>query len=145
MTGVVATKVATRSGFFLYMSLGFLAVALIGFSTTFFLPLARGTFVAPPVTYVHGALLFAWLIFFIAQASLIRVRNVSVHRRLGWFGALLGIAVVISGVAVSLHVVRRDLAAGGGDVVLREFVGNLLTFADIRISRSGCRYAAPRQ
>ena len=70
-------KVATRSGFFLYMSLGFLAVALIGFSTTFFLPLARGTFVAPPIVYAHGVLLFAWLIFFIAQASLIRVRNVS--------------------------------------------------------------------
>ena len=78
----MTTSVATRSGFFLYMSLGFLAIALIGFSTTFVLPLARGTFVAPPVIYVHGALLFAWLIFFIAQASLIRVRNVSVHRRL---------------------------------------------------------------
>jgi len=127
MTGVVATKVATRSGFFLYMSLGFLAVALIGFSTTFFLPLARGTFVAPPVTYVHGALLFAWLIFLVAQASLIRVRNVFVHRRLGWLGASLGIAIVISGVAVSLYVTRRDLAAGRGDVVLGEFVGLLFT------------------
>jgi hypothetical protein len=128
MTGVVATKVAPRSGFFLYMSLGFLVIALIAFSTTFFLPLARGTFVAPPVIYVHGALLFAWLIFFIAQASLIRVRNVSVHRRLGWFGALLGIAVVTSGVAVSFYATRRDLAAGGGDVVLGDFVGLLVTF-----------------
>ena len=128
MTGVVATKVAPRSGFFLYMSLGFLAIALIGFSTTLFLPLTRGTFVAPPVIYAHGAALFGWLLFFIAQASLIRVRNVSVHRRLGWFGALLGIAVVISGVTVSLHATRRDLAAGGGDVVLGDFVGLLVTF-----------------
>jgi hypothetical protein len=121
-------KVATRSGFFLYMSLGFLAVALIGFSTTFFLPLARGTFVAPPIVYAHGLLLFVWLIFFIAQAALIRVRTVSLHRRLGWLGALLGIAIVISGVAVSFHVTRRDLAAGRGDVVLGEFVGLLITF-----------------
>ena len=80
---------------------------------------------APPVTYVHGTLLFAWLIFLIAQASLIRVRNVSAHRRLGWFGGLLGIAVVISGVAVSLHAARRDLAAGGDDVVLGGFVNNV--------------------
>ena len=121
-------RVATRSGFFLYMSLGFLAVALIGFSTTFFLPLARGTFVAPPNVYAHGALLFAWLVFLIAQAALIRVRTVSLHRRLGWLGALLGIAIVISGVALSLHVTRRDLAAGRGDVVLGEFVGSLITF-----------------
>ena len=128
MTGVVAGKVATRSGFFVYMSLGFLAVALIGFSTTLFLPLARGTFVAPPVIYLHGALVFSWLIFFIAQASLIRVRNVFVHRRLGWLGASLVIAIVASGVAVSLHVMRRDLAAGGGDDVLREFLGTLISF-----------------
>src|SRR5262245_6517123 len=117
MTGEVATrvvtKVAPRSGFFVYMSLGFLAVALVGFSTTFFIPLARGTFVAPPVTYVHGTLLFSWLMFFIAQASLIRVRNVSVHRQLGWIGALLGVAVVISGIAVAIYAARRDLAAGG--------------------------------
>src|SRR5262245_61651804 len=131
MTGEVATrvvsKVAPRSGFFVYMSLGFLAVALIGFSTTFFIPLARGTFVAPPVIYVHGTLLFAWLIFFIAQASLIRVRSVLMHRRLGWFGALLGVAIVISGVAVALYVTRRGLAAGRGDIVLREFLGLLVT------------------
>ena len=50
----MTAKVATRSGFFLYMSLGFLAIALIAFSTTFFLPLARGTFVAPPIVYAHG-------------------------------------------------------------------------------------------
>ena len=122
----MTAKVATRSGFFLYMSLGFLAIALIGFSPTLFLPLARGMFVAPPLVYAHGALMFIWLIFFIAQASLIRIRNVSVHRRLGWFGALLGIAMVISGVAVSLHKTHRELAAGGGDVVLRQLVNNLI-------------------
>jgi len=126
----MTAKVAIRSGFFQYMSLGFLAIALIGFSTTFVLPLARGTFVAPLVISVHGPLAFAWLIFLIAQASLIRVRKVSVHRRLGWFGALLGIAILISGVAVSFHSVRRQLAAGGSDLALGGFVGNLIGFLE---------------
>jgi len=40
--------------------------------------------------------------------------------------SLLGIAVVISGVAVSFHGTRRELAAGVGDVVLREFVNNVI-------------------
>ena len=35
---------------------------------------------------------------------------------------------MISGVAVSLQAVRRELAAGGGDVVLRVFVNNLIGF-----------------
>ena len=107
------------------MSLGFLAVALIGFSTTFFLPLIRGTSAESPVTYVHGAILFGWLLFFIAQVSLIRVRSVSVHRRLGWLGAALGVAVIGSGFAVSFN---KALGAPGEDAVLSEFVGNLISF-----------------
>ena len=51
---------ASRSPFFLYLSMSFLAIAIIGFSTTLFLPLARGTFRAPPVIHIHGALLFGW-------------------------------------------------------------------------------------
>jgi hypothetical protein len=60
MTGEVVTKFMThaapRSGFFVWMALASLIVAVLGFSATFFLPLVRGTFVAPPITYVHGTL-----------------------------------------------------------------------------------------
>ena len=122
---ITPARVSTRSGFFLYMSLACLAVALIGFSTTFFLPLIRGTSAESPLTYVHGTILFGWMLFLIAQASLIRVRSVSVHRRLGWLGAALGVAVVLSGVAVSFN---KALGAPGEDDVLSEFVGNLVSF-----------------
>jgi len=118
----VAGRSATRSRFFLYMALAFLAIAVTGFSTTFFLPLARGTFAAPPVVHVHGILLFSWIVFLIAQASLIQSRSVRVHRRLGWAGALLCAAIVVSGVMVGLFATHRDLAAGVGDLALGNFV-----------------------
>ena len=117
---------AKRSRFFLYMSFAFLAIAVIGFSTTFFLPLARGTFMGPPIVHIHGALLFAWLIFFIVQASLIQSRSLLMHRRLGAFGALLCVAIVVSGVLVGLFATRRDLAAGGDSLVLGNFVNILI-------------------
>jgi hypothetical protein len=60
-----------------------LAIALVGFSTRFVLPLGRGTFVAPPIVYGHAVLLFSWLIFFVAQASLIRVRSIRATAGLG--------------------------------------------------------------
>lgn len=101
---------AVRSPFFFHLSLAFLAIALIGFSTTFFIPLARGTFTAPPVVHLHGALLFGWLAFFTAQAVFIRNRNQRVHRRLGWLGLALSIAIVVSGIAVGLFATRRDMA-----------------------------------
>lgn len=102
---------ASRSPFFVYLSLGFLAIALAGFSTTLFIPLAAGTFEAPRVVHVHGILMFGWLLFFLAQTLLITTGNPAVHRRLGWFGAALAGAIAVSGVLVGIFATRRDLAA----------------------------------
>jgi hypothetical protein len=55
MSGAVATKVAIRSGFFVYVACRS-GVALMGFSPTFCLPIARGPFVALPLTYGQGTL-----------------------------------------------------------------------------------------
>lgn len=122
----MATSAASRSTFFLCMAYAFLVIAVVGFSTTFFVPLAKGAFRAPPVIYVHGALLFGWLLFFIAQATLIRKRRFLTHRQLGIAGVVLSVGIVISGVLVGLHATRRDLAAGGDDFVLGQFVNILI-------------------
>ncbi len=102
---------STRSPFYLYLALAFLGIAITGFSTTFFMPLARGTFSAPLVVHVHGALLFSWLLLLITQALLVRHRRLPIHRRLGWVGAVLAVAIVVSGVLVGEFAARRDLAA----------------------------------
>lgn len=105
--------VRTRSSFFVRLALFFLLIACIGFSTTFFIPLAQGRFAAPPVVYLHGAMLFGWLLLFISQASLIQRRDVHLHQRMGMLGAVLTAGIVASGVAVGLYATRRDLAATG--------------------------------
>lgn len=122
----MTTRAAQRTKFFVYMAYAFLAIALTGFSTTFFIPLAQGTFSAPPIFHVHGVLLFGWLLFFILQASLIQRRSFLTHRQLGFIGAALCIAIVVSGVLVGLHATRRDLAAGGDDFILGQFVNILI-------------------
>jgi len=115
-----------RSLFFPFVSVGFLAVALVGFSTTFFLPVFRGTFRAPVIIYVHGALLFSWLLLFMAQAQLIRTRRMPLHRQCGWLGAALAVAIVGSGIAVGFHATTRDIAAGGGDEARGQFINIIL-------------------
>ena len=124
----VATRVAPRSRFYLYMAMVFLAISIAGFSTTFLIPLGHGAFRAPPLIHVHGALLFGWLLFFILQASLVHRRRVLTHRQLGVVGSLLCIAVVVSGVQVGLFATRRDLAgAGDGEAfVLGQFINVLI-------------------
>lgn len=91
-----------------------LAVVLIGFVPTLYL---RGLFDTPPVplrVHVHGWVLTAWFVLAMAQPLLIRRRNVQLHRRLGFLGAGLAVAVFLSSVQTMLGYVPR-LAAEGYD------------------------------
>lgn len=115
-------KAASRTKFFLGMGIAFLAIALVGFSTTFFIPLFAGTFRAPPVIFAHGALLFGWLVLFIVQSSLIQAGRFATHRKLGWIGSAVAVAIVVSGVLVGFHATRRDLASGEDPFVLGQLV-----------------------
>lgn len=119
-------KAKPRSRFFLAMGGVFLLVALTGFMGTYFVPMARRGFHAPAVVHVHGALLFGWLLLFIAQAWRAQRRRMPQHRQWGWFGAGMCAAIVASGVGVGLFATRRDLAAGGGDFALGQFVNILI-------------------
>ncbi len=110
-----------RSSFPLILALAAWPVALIGFSTTFFFPLASGSFVAPWIVYVHGALFFVWLLLLTGQILLVRARQVAWHRRIGWAGACLALGMAGSGVAVGVYAARRDLAATHLDAVFGQF------------------------
>lgn len=113
------------SRFYVGMAWLALVVALAGFLPTFFLPLARGAFSAPPVVYLHGVLLFAWLVLFAAQATLVRRQRASVHRRAGWVAVALVPCIVASGIAVGLFAMKRDVAAGGGETAVSSIVGTV--------------------
>ena len=125
-TGVSVARAPPRSRFFLAMGGVFLAVALAGFMGTYFLPMARRSFDAPPIVHVHGALLFGWLLLFIAQAWRVRQRRMVRHRQWGWAGAAMCVAIMASGVGVGLFATRRDLGGGGDDFVLGQFVNILI-------------------
>jgi uncharacterized membrane protein YozB (DUF420 family) len=93
------------------MAFGILAVVLLGFTPSFYL---RG-YVAPyapvlpmsPLIVLHGVLFSAWVLYFIAQVSLISGRRVDLHRRLGVLGLLLAFAIVVVGALTGLHGVAR--------------------------------------
>ncbi len=95
----------TRNKYFAWMSTLFLAVALVGFSRSFYL---RTPFEFPELPvhlYVHGTVLTAWFMLAFAQPWLINFRRTRMHRQLGIAGAALAIGVVITGVWT---VVMRD-------------------------------------
>ena len=46
---------------------------------------------------IHGAVFYAWMLFLVVQSALVRWRNLSLHRLLGWFGAVDAVLVVVMG------------------------------------------------
>jgi hypothetical protein len=76
--------------FYMWMSATCLAIAVLGFVPTYFLPLMRGEFRGEPVVHIHALILYAWVVLFCAQTWLVARGRVLAHRSWG----MLGIAIV---------------------------------------------------
>jgi hypothetical protein len=65
----------------------------------------------PLVVHVHAVVFVGWLVMLSVQTVLVRIGRADLHRRLGWAGAALAVAVVAMGLAASIVMDRRDLAS----------------------------------
>jgi hypothetical protein len=77
---------------YVIMSIVLLGLVVFGFSHTF-----PGDFSTPgfPVFLaVHGAVFAAWIVLFVAQPMLVVTGNTRIHRKLGWLGLAIAIAMV---------------------------------------------------
>ena len=94
--------------FYFAMSLLLAAVVVLGFSRTVNDNLFHAAPARPFLLWIHGAAFAGWVAFFIAQSTLVRVRKVSWHRFLGWFGAALATGMVVLGTAIAIIMARFD-------------------------------------
>ena len=102
-----------RQGFYLGVGLFGLGAIGVGFSTTYFIPMAHGTFAAPPRVHIHGISAFCWISLFLAQAFLIRSGNPRLHMRLGQVALPLAFLIWASGILTAAWAARRDMADQG--------------------------------
>jgi hypothetical protein len=90
-----------------------LVIALIGFSRTYYL---RTWFDLPPLTvrlHLHGLVLTLWLGLFLVQSTLISVGRRSLHRQLGFAGAGLAAAVIVTTYSTAIEAAHLDGGRGG--------------------------------
>jgi hypothetical protein len=108
--GVPAGRAKLLQNYFYFsMSLLIAAAVTYGFSHTVNENLIRPTSVRPFILYLHAAVFTGWLLFFILQSALVRTGNVRLHRKVGWFGAGLGVAIPIVGVATAVAMTRFNM------------------------------------
>lgn len=87
-----------------------MAVGLAAFILFAFFQFALRGFVdyraAPLWVHLHGAVFVSWLALFIAQALLAERGSLALHRRLGWAGAALALAMVLLGSYTGIRAVE---------------------------------------
>lgn len=83
-------------------------LAVWAFSHTVDVRLLHANPPRPRLLWFHGAIFAAWIVLFVVQSALVRVRKVSIHRTLGWFGAALAATMVVSGFVVSVVMLRFE-------------------------------------
>ena len=94
--------------FYLCMALVMAGLVVWGFSRTVNNSLFHANPPRPLLLWIHGTAFSTWIVFFIAQSALVRVRKVSVHRLLGWFGAGLAAVMVMLGFTIAIVMTRFD-------------------------------------
>lgn len=101
-----------RSRFFVWIAVAMLVVIAVGFGKSFYLRPVSGGAPLPTYLVVHGITMTAWYLLFLVQAAFVVAGRVDLHRRLGIAGAVLAMAVVVTGVQVHLNFIPRLQAAG---------------------------------
>jgi hypothetical protein len=84
-------------GLYTWAALIAVLVVFAGFARSYYL---KGVFGAPalsPLLHIHGLVMSAWFLLFVVQVWLVEARQVAVHRRLGYAGAVLAVLVVAVG------------------------------------------------
>jgi hypothetical protein len=100
--------------FYAGMMLAMALTAFAGFAPSFYL--RRADFAGPPLTQFvmfHGALMTAWMLGGVLQASLIAARNTALHRTFGWVFAALALLIILTGPQVGIEAIRRGAVPPG--------------------------------
>ncbi len=124
--GAVARPLSAMTGrnglldryFYFAMSLLVAVITMYGFSRTVNANLFHPPKPRPVLLWIHGAAFSGWVALFIVQSTLIRTRNIRLHRSLGGLGAALGAFMVPLGIAVAVimdrfHIHQLHEAAAG--------------------------------
>lgn len=92
------------------------ATAFLGFSFTYFTPLAAGAYpAASPVIHIHGWSFFLWYLLLPLQALLVASGHRRLHIRLGVASLALAAVMTLTGLAVSSVRISKAIAGDPGD------------------------------
>jgi len=117
---------------YLWAGIMILAIVVVGFWPSYFGLILSGELDAEPLVHLHNAVFLGWILLLIVQAALVANKQTRIHKKLGVFGVVLGVLVVLFGVITTLNKVSLGIADGHA-LEARQFMliplTNMLLFA----------------
>lgn len=98
--------------FYVWMAGSCVLIAFGGFVPTYWSRLAAGTFGGAPILHIHGALFFAWTLFFLLQTTFVALGRTLDHRAWGLAGIALATAMACSILLAAINSMRVADAIG---------------------------------
>jgi hypothetical protein len=98
--------------FFAGMAAVITACVFFGFAPTYFLKSFYGTPVISPMVHLHGLVFVSWFLLYLVQTMLISARRTDLHRRLGWVGGGIAIAMIAMGFIVAYRFAQKAPVPG---------------------------------
>lgn len=102
----VRTPRADRA-FYSGMSLALLLLVVAGFGPTYYFRGLTGAPGLPPLVYMHGLIMTAWVLLFVAQTWLVASGRRATHRHIGIVGLALAAAMIVVGYPTAIAAARR--------------------------------------
>ena len=93
--------------FYVGMAIAIVITVFAGFSRTYFLKAFYGTPELSLLVHVHGVVFTAWVLFFLAQTTLVAAGRTDLHRRMGMAGAALAVLLPIVGTVTAIMRVKH--------------------------------------
>jgi hypothetical protein len=102
-------------GLYLIAAIGFPLLVLIGYFKSYY---GRGLFEGVPapssLAHIHGIVMSAWVLYFVAQVALIRSKNIKLHMTTGMAGIGLAVLAIVTGLAAAYNAQLIEGRAPGG-------------------------------
>jgi hypothetical protein len=114
-SAIQAARKRTRFSVYLALAMLAAAIAIAGFWRTYFGALFSLKSHAEWLVHVHAAVFMGWIVLVGAQAHLAMRGRIALHKRVGRFGMVYGMVLVVVGLGFALIMFARRVADLGPD------------------------------
>jgi len=133
-SAIPSPRRAADRGIYTWAALAAVIVVFAGFARTYYLKSLFGAAELSTLVHLHGLVMTLWFTLFLVQVRLVAAHRVDLHRRLGYFGGVLAVAVLAIGTMTAITAARNGHTPAGGPpplVFLTIPLGDMVVFAGL--------------